>query len=60
MDMANKTVTINGVEIDAEKADALLKRIIIKEKTNIKTKQYNDGEMVKMIKKLIEEVAECY
>lgn len=58
--MANKTVTINGVEIDAEKADALLKRIIIREKTNIKTKQYNDGEMVKMIKKLIEEVAECY
>lgn len=58
--MANKAVTINGVEIDAEKADALLKRIIIKEKTNIKTKQYNDGEMVKMIKKLIEEVAECY
>jgi len=60
MDMANKTITINGVEIDAEKADALLKRIIIKEKTNIKTKQYNDGEMVKMIKKLIEEAAECY
>ena len=58
--MANKTITINGVEIDAEKADALLKRIIIKEKTNIKTKQYNDGEMVKMIKKLIEEMAECY
>ena len=58
--MANKTITINGVEIDAEKADALLKRIIIKEKTNIKTKQYNDGEMVRMIKKLIEEVAECY
>lgn len=58
--MANKTITINGVEIDAEKADALLKRIIIKEKTNIKTKQYNDGEMVKMIKKLIEEAAECY
>ena len=55
--MANKT---NGVEIDAEKADALLTRIIIKEKTNIKTKQYNDVEMVKMIKKLIEEVAECY
>lgn len=58
--MANKPVIINGVEIDAEKADALLKRIIIKEKTNIKTKQYNDGEMVKMIQKLIQEVAECY
>ena len=58
--MANKTITINGVEIDAEKADALLKKIIIKEKTNIKTKQYNDGEMVRMIKKLLEEVAECY
>ena len=58
--MANKTITINGVEIDAEKTNVLLKRIIIKEKTNIKTKQYNDGEMVKMIKKLIEEMAECY
>jgi len=58
--MANKTITINGVEIDAEKADALLIKIIIMEKTNIKTKQYNDGEMVKMIKKLIEEEAECY
>ena len=58
--MANKTVTINGVEIDAEKSEMLLRRIIIKEKTNIKTKQYNDGEMIKMIKKLIEEVAECY
>ena len=58
--MANKLVTVNGVEIDAEKARALLMQIIIKEKANIKTKQYNDGEMVKMIKKLIEEVAECY
>jgi hypothetical protein len=58
--MENRSATINGVEIDAEKADALLKRIIIKEKTNIKTKQHNDGEMVRMIKKLIEEVAGCY
>lgn len=58
--MANRNVTINGVEIDAEKADALLRKIVIREKINIKTKQYNDGEMVKMIKKLIEEVAECY
>ena len=58
--MTNSPVIINGVEIDAKKADVLLRKIIIKEKINIKTKQYNDGEMVKMIKKLIEEAAECY
>jgi len=55
-----KITKINGVEIEVDKADALLKRIIIKEKINLKTKQYSDAEMVKQIKKLIEEVAECY
>lgn len=59
--MGMKKITkINGVEIEVDKADALLKRIIIKEKINLKTKQYSDAEMVKQIKKLIEEVAECY
>jgi len=58
--MESNTVTINGVEINIDKAQLLLSKIIVREKTNIKTKQYNDGEMVKMMKKMIEEEAECY
>jgi hypothetical protein len=52
--------TINGIKIDAEKAQKILKKLIIKEKINIKTKQYNDREMVRMIKKMLEEEVECY
>lgn len=38
----------------------MLTKLIMREKKNIKTKQYNDGEMVKMIKKMIEEEVQCY
>ncbi|MGI6448873.1 MAG: hypothetical protein ACOX3R_00855 [Desulfitobacteriia bacterium] len=55
-----KTKMVNGVEIDTEKAVKMLTKLIVKEKTNIKTKQYNDIEMVKMIKKIIEEEVQCY
>ncbi len=55
-----ETVEFNGIEIDTNKVNKLLKRLIIKEKTNIKTKQYNDAEMVKIIKKMIKEEVECY
>lgn len=56
----NKLVTINGIEVDTEKVQKMLKKLIVREKINIKTKQYNDGEMVKMIKKMIEEEVQCY
>lgn len=56
----SKTTLVNGIEIDTEKAQKVLNRLIIREKTNIKSKQYNDGEMVKMIKKMIEEGVQCY
>ncbi len=56
----DKSMTINGIEIDTEKAHKMLSKLIIREKTNIKTKQYNDGEMVRMIKKMIEEEVQCY
>ena len=56
----DQSTTINGIEIDTEKAQRMLSKLIIREKTNIKTKQYNDGEMVKMIKKMIEEEVQCY
>ncbi|KNZ41727.1 hypothetical protein [Acetobacterium bakii] len=55
-----KITEFNGIEIDTEKVQKILKKLIIKEKTNIKTKQHNDGEMVKYIKKMIEEEVECY
>lgn len=55
----DKTV-VSGVEIDTRKAQLMLQKIIIKEKTNIKTKQFNDLEMVKKIKKMIEEEVQCY
>lgn len=48
------------IQIDEKKAERLLKKIIIMEKQNLRTKQYNDGEMVKRIKKAIEEEVECF
>lgn len=53
--MASEKMEVNGVEIDVQKAQRMLQRIIVREKTNIKTKQFNDTEMVKKIKKMIEE-----
>ena len=58
--MNGEKIVVNGIEIDARKAQLLLQRIIVKEKTNIKTKQFNDPEMVKKIKKMIEEEVQCY
>lgn len=58
--MNEEKVIINGIEIDTKKANRMLQRIIIREKTNIKTKQFNDLEMVKKIKKMIEEEVQCY
>ncbi len=57
--MHNNTniVEVDGVEIDVEKANRLLIQIIIKEKNNLKTKQFN---MVKEIQRMIEEEVKCY
>lgn len=58
--MASEKMEVNGVEIDVQKAQRMLQRIIVREKTNIKTKQFNDIEMAKKIKKMIEEEVQCY
>ena len=58
--MTGEKVEVNGVEIDTKKAQRILQHIIVREKTNIKTKQYNDTEMAKKIKKMIEEEVQCY
>ncbi len=56
----SKKVFVNKIEIDEEKVRLLLRKIIIKEKRNIKTKEKSQAEMVKQIKKMIEEEVECY
>ena len=59
--MSNEIVEIvNGVEVDTQRAQKILTKLIIKENVNIKTKQYNDSQMVNQIKKMIEEEVECY
>lgn len=58
--MASEKIKVNGVEIDTKKAQRMLQHIIVREKTNIKTKQFNDTEMAKKIKKMIEEEVQCY
>lgn len=58
--MIDEQIEFNEIELDEEKAQRLLSRIIIKEKSNIKTKEFNDLEMVKKIKKMIEEEVQCY
>ena len=58
--MTGEKIEVNGVEIDEKKAERMLHKIIVCEKTNIKTKQYNDTEMAKKIKKMIEEEVQCY
>lgn len=59
--MSNENIKIiNGVEVDTQRAQKILTKLIIREKTNIKTKQYNDSQMINQIKKLIEEEVECY
>ena len=58
--MNGDKVEVNGIKIDTEKAQRMLQKIIIREKNNIKTKQFNDVEMARKIKRMIEEEVECY
>ena len=48
------------IQIDKIKVERLLKKLIIMEKQNIRTKQFNDNDIVKKIKKAIEEEVECF
>ena len=58
--MASEKMEVNGVEIDVQKAQRMLQRIIGGGKTSIRTEQCNDTEMGKKIKKMIEEEVQCY
>lgn len=56
----NKIEIINGIEVDTERAQKLVKKLIVKEKKNLSTKEKRNPEMIKEIKKMIEEAVECY
>ncbi len=56
----NEKEIVNGIEIDVAKAQRLIKKVIVKEKRNLSTKEFGSAEMVKKIKKMIAEEVECY
>jgi len=59
--MANNEVeVVNGIDVDVDKAQRLIKKVIVKEKRNLSTKEFGTTEMVRKIKKMIEEEVECY
>ena len=58
--MVDLTSNINGIEIDTNKVQRMLAKLIIREKTNLQTREKSDAQMVQMIKKMIEEEVECY
>jgi hypothetical protein len=51
---------IKAIQVDEKKGQRLLKKLIIMEKQNLRTKKFNDADMVRKIKKAIEEEVECY
>ena len=40
-----KTENINGIDVDVEKAQKLIKRVIVKEKRNLSTKEFSNPEI---------------
>lgn len=57
--MSNDVKT-DKIEIDEDKAIRLIKKLLIKESYNLKTKEKNDIQMATEIKKYIEEEVKCY
>lgn len=49
----------NVIKVDEKKAASLIRKIIIAESKNIKSEEKSDSQMVKDIKKMIEEEVEC-
>ncbi len=59
-DSANSNTTADEIVVDERKVKTLIRRIIIAEATNLKSEAKSDNEMVKEIKKMIEEEISCY
>ena len=55
-----KTENVDGIEVNIDKAQRLIRKIIVKEKRNLRTKELGHGAMVNKIKEMIEEEVKCY
>jgi len=51
--------TGTSADIDVEKANLMLTRIIEMEKINVQTKQFSSSAMVEKIRRVIEEEVQC-
>ena len=60
MNEEDQIVVINGVEVDARRANIIMQRLIVLETENSKSKKYNDNEIIKKIMHYIEEEVNCY
>ena len=58
--MADFTPNVNGIDIDKDKVQRMLVKLIMREKKNLQTREMSDVQMVQMIKKMIEEEVKCY
>ena len=58
--MSEKTVKIDGIDVDVDKANKILKKELITEKSNHSTKKLSSQEMIKDIKKKISEEVKCF
>ena len=58
--MSEKTVQIDGIDVDVDKANNILKKVLITEKTNLSTKKLTSQELIKDIKKKIAEEVKCF
>ena len=58
--MSEKTVQIDGIDVDVDKANKILKKVLITEKSNLSTKKLSSQEMIKDIKKKISEEVKCF
>lgn len=47
-------------EVDTERANRLMRRILKLEESNNKTKILDDQDMIRRITKMVEEEADCY
>lgn len=56
----NEIVMVNGIEVDTDKAQKMMRKIIINEKKNLSTKELDNLKMIRKIKKMIEEEVVCY
>ncbi len=50
---------VNDINIDEQKLNRIIKKIIQLENDNIKTREFNDEDLKKKIEKIIEEEVKC-